>query len=167
MTQVVCEIDGALNECLYFRPLQRRLRGRFDYMRDSEPMAKVMASEQPGPIPGQQIGYDFDQRAGFVGEPLHADENAAIRERIQGKGFRLGPEREDFADADEATWHFWLQSAVDAGVARVVDGKFPPKLNGKPKKDFLNAERQTPNDRLAVAIERQNELFAALLKKLS
>lgn len=167
MSQVVVELDGDKNECLYFRPLQRRLRGRFDYMRDSEPMAKVMASEQPGPIPGQQIGYDFDKRQAFVVDPLHGDENTAIRERIQAKGFRLGPEREEFADADEPTWHFWLQSAVDAGVARVVEGKFPAKLNGKPKKDFLNAERPTANDRLAVAIERQNQLFEALLKKLS
>ena len=57
MSTVIVEIDGPRNECLYFRPLQKRVRGKFDLMRDSEPLAKVLASETPGPVPGQRTGY--------------------------------------------------------------------------------------------------------------
>jgi hypothetical protein len=166
MSQVVVEIDGAKNEALHFRPLQRRLRGRFDYFRDSEPMAKVAGGEQPNPIPGQRIGFDTDTGTGVVVEPLHLAEHRAIRERIESKGLKLPPEREEFPAADAATWLYWLAGAVKAGLARVVDGKLPDKLPGKPRLNFITAETDTATDRLAAAIERQNELFAALLDVL-
>jgi hypothetical protein len=163
---VTIEVDGTRNECLHFRPLQRRVRGRFDYYRDSEPMAKVVGGEEPNPIPGQRIGYDTDTGTGFISEPLHEPEFRAIRERIEAKGFRLPPEREEFKDADAATWLFWLAGAVKAGLAKVVDGKVPDKITGKPRLNFITAETDGPTDRLAAAVERQNELFAALLDVL-
>ncbi len=163
---VTIEVDGSRNECLHFRPLQRRVRGRFDYYRDSEPMAKVAGGEEPNPIPGQRIGFDTDTGTGFILEPLHEPEFRAIRERIEAKGFRLPPEREEFPQADAATWLYWLAGAVKAGLAKVVDGKLPEKINGKPRLNFITAETDTATDRLAAAVERQNELFAALLDVL-
>ena len=46
-------IDDPHNHSLHFRPLQRTVRGGFDFNRLAEPMAKVEASKWPGPIPGQ------------------------------------------------------------------------------------------------------------------
>jgi hypothetical protein len=166
MSSVTIEIDGARNEALHFRPLQRRLRGRFDYMRDTEPMSKVRAGEEPGPIPGQRLGFDSATGTGFVAEPLHLPEFRAIRERIETKGFRLPPEREEFPNADEATWLFWIDGAVKAGLARVIDGKLPDKIDGKPQLNFVTGDRDTTTDRLAAAVERQNELFGSLLDVL-
>lgn len=166
MTAVVCEIDNQHNQSLYFRPIQRSVRGRFDYLRCGEPMAKVVGASEPGPIPSQRIGFDLDRGVGFVEETLHAPEHKAIRERIERRGRTLPPEREDFPDADESTWLFWLGSAVKAGIAKIVSGKLPEKLKGKPKVNFITNERRPENDRLAAAIEKQNTLFEALLAEL-
>lgn len=166
MAAVVIEIDGPRNECLQFRPLQRRVRGAFDFMRDPEPMAKVAAGQQPNPVPGQRLGFDYDKGVGFLEEPLRHDEHTVTRERIEAKGFRIPPAREEFEDADACTWTFWLQQAVEAGVARVVDGKFQ-KVNGEPRRNFLTVPTPSVTDRLAAALERQNLLFDLLIKKLS
>lgn len=173
MSTVTLEIDGPHNEAIYFRPLSRRVRGRWDYMRMGEPNSKIAAASEPNPIPSQRIGYDLDKQVGFIDEPLHASEHKAIRERIEARGQRLPAEREEFTDADAATWLFWLKSAVEAGIARVVEGKLPDKLPGKPRVNFITTDQPTATDKLTVAIdkqtavlEKQAELFAALLKKL-
>ena len=43
METIQIEIDGKHNENLHFRPLQRTIRGRFDFNRIGEPMAKLEA----------------------------------------------------------------------------------------------------------------------------
>jgi hypothetical protein len=142
-------------------------------MRCGDPMAKVAAATQPNPIPSQLIGYDFDKKIGFVEETLHRPEHRAIKEKIEAKGQRLSPEREEF-QGDAATWAFWLASAVKAGLARIVEGKIPDDLPGKPQTNFIFAERETTTtDKLTAAIERQTtvlekqaELFTALLDTL-
>lgn len=161
---VTIEVDGQKNECLSFRPLQRRIRGRLDLNRDSEPQSKLAAGEQPGPVPGQRIG--FADGTGFVEESLHDDDHTVIRERLEAKGFRIGPKREEF-EADETTWLFWIMRAVQSGVATVVSGKLPATLDAsKARKNFITHEVPTTTDRLAAALERQNELFAAVLDRL-
>ena len=123
MVSVVIEIDGQHNESLYFRPIQRTVRGRFDYMRDTEPMAKVAGGSEPNPIVGQRLGYSDGN--GYVVEMLRTPEHKAIRDALERKGFRIPPEREEFENVDEATWLYWIDTAVRAGLARVVAGKLP------------------------------------------
>jgi hypothetical protein len=148
---VLIEIDGPRNECLIFRPLGKRLRGRMDLMRDTEPQARLKSNEFPLPIPGLQIGWD--DAGAFVAEPLQAPEHAALKERITRDGFKLGPARQAFP-CDESTWCFWMQRACEAGLAKVVEGKFG-KLPGIPRKDFLNPVPQADNrDKLTQVLEK-------------
>jgi hypothetical protein len=62
---------------------------------------------------------------------------------------------------DVPTWLYWLKRAVGAGIARVVQGKLPDKIEGKVKKTFVSNERtKDPKDKL---IDR---LTAILFSKL-
>lgn len=167
MPAIVIEVDGQYNEALSFRPLQRRIRGRFDLSRDSEPQSKLAAGEQPGPIPGQRIGFDSDKGCGFVEESLHDDEHEVVRERIEAKGLKIGPRREEFAGVDANTWTYWLSRAVDSGIAKVVSGKFPKIDESRVRKTFIIRDEPTPTDRLTAALERQTDLMEQLLSKLT
>lgn len=165
-TTIEVEIDGPHNECLMFRPLQRSIRGRFDLNRVGEPMARMKSVEWPQPIPSQRLGIDADGSA-YILEPLHDDEHAAIRERIERQGMKLPPECETFDDVDLPTWLFWIKRAVDSGIAKVVAGQLPKVIDGTPKMNFIvNRPTQSTADRLAAAIERQNVLFEKLLERL-
>ncbi len=160
------EVDGPHNENLSFRPLQRMIRGRIDFGRDSEPMAHSAAAGWSA-IPGMRLGYDIDKKVGFVEESLHDDEHAPIREQIESKGLSIGPEREEHPDAHQATWLYWMAAAVTSGYARIVDGTLPTRLDeSKVRKDFLLAQQPTETDRLTVATEKQNALLEALINKL-
>lgn len=160
------EIDGSHNENLRFRPLQRSIRGRFDLNRVAEPMARLKSAELPLPIPGQRLGIDPDG-TGFIAEPLHDDAHAPIRERAAKAGMTLEPAVQEFPGIDLATWYFWLAKAVESGIAKVVKGKLPEKIDGEPKRNFLFADpKPSPVDKLTAAIERQSVLFEKLLAKL-
>jgi hypothetical protein len=168
MKSIEVEIDGQHNESLSFRPLPgRRIRGRFDMNRVAEPMARLRTAEWPQPIPGQRLGIDMDGN-GYVSEPLHAPEHAPTREKIVKKGMKLAPETEVFEGVDVASWLFWIGKAVASGIAKVVKGELPAKVEGKHRLNFIMAERpQSSQDKLTAAIERQNDLMAQLLDKLS
>lgn len=160
------EIDDN-NKALNFRPLSRRVRGTFDMLKMSEPMAKVRATEWPA-IPSQRLGID-ENGNGYLEEPLHEEEFSALRQKIERLGQRLEPPRQTFEGIDINTWSFWCKSAVDAGHARLVSGTFPKIDEESARKDFLTAEPKTKSqtERLTLAIERQNELFAKLIEKLA
>ncbi len=161
------EIDGEHNECLHFRPLQRSIRGRLDLMRIGEPMAKVKTTEFPDPIPGQRLGID-PSGTGYLSEPLHDEEYAPIKERILKKGQELEPELLEFENVDLPTWLFWIKRAVEDGIAKVVKGKLPGKIEGKVKKNFIvSRPEQTQNDKLTAAINKQTQVFEKLLAKMS
>ena len=163
---VEIEIDGSHNEALLFRPLQRSVRGRFDMMRMGEPMARVKATDWPTPIPSQRLGIDADGN-GFLCEPLHDDEYVVLKEKIESQGMRLEPAIQEFLDIDVATWQFWLKSAVDSGLAKIVRGKLPDKIDGKPRMNFITNDPEPPAvDKLTAAIEKQTAMFEKLLNKL-
>jgi len=161
------DIDGTRNECLDFRPLPgRTVRGRFDLNRVAEPLAKLRTAELPEPVPGQRIGIDAEG-VGYVAEPLYDVEHAAVRERIERRGLRLPPQRESFDGIDVVSWLYWLQRAAESGLARVVSGKLPEKIDGEPRKNFITAEPEKgPLDKLTAAIEAQTAMFARLLERL-
>ena len=143
------EVDGPRNECLVFRPLQRRLRGRFDLNRVAEPLAAMRRTQWPDVIPGKRLGVDTETREAYIAEPLHSPEHAATRERIEARGMRLPPERETFPDVDLPTWLTYMKQAVDAGVARVTTGELPAKIEGKPRRSFIIAPAEPdPRDQL-------------------
>jgi hypothetical protein len=168
MKTIEIEIDGKHNEAFHFRPLGRNIRGRFDLVRETEPLAMMKRGEYPLPIPSQRLGIDLDSGEGFIAEPLHDDENTAIRDAIEQRGFKLPPAREAFASVHAPTWLFWIRRAVESGLARIVKGSIPDDIGGDPQKSFITTRPEPKtDDRLVAAIERQNELMAALLAQLA
>lgn len=165
-TMLEIEIDGAHNESLYFRPLQRKVRGRFDMLRVSEPQAKVAASQWPMPIPSQRIGIT-SEGVGYVTEPLHDAEFSAVRDKIEAQGMKLEEARQEFDNAHQATWLFWAREAVRSGLAKVTQGKLPKTIDGTPRMDFVCDRQPTTEDRLVLALEKQNELFEKLFSQLT
>lgn len=163
---VSIEIDDADRD-LYFAPLGRRVRGRVDPARVTKKNADAarLMSEWPV-VPGQVLGYDFASGCGFISEPLHTEEHASVREHIEKKGFGLEPEKQVFQGQHAATWVYWMSRAVESGMAKVVSGAFPSKLDGEPRKRFLVAEQPSTTDKLVAVLERQAELIEALLQKL-
>jgi hypothetical protein len=169
---VEIEVDTPRNSNLHFRPLQRSIRGRFDWNRIREPQARLKSHEWPVPIPPQRLGIDADGN-GYLVEPLHDEEHAAIREQIEDKlNEKLEPARQEFPGVHIPTWLFWIKRAVESGIARIVKGELPAVIDGTPKRNFIIADRK-PNsaDKLTAAIEAQTEAFnqltAALTKVLA
>lgn len=160
------EIDGKNNQTLYFRPLQRRIRGRFDLHRVKEPNAGRLFNSWPEPIPGQRLSLNMDTGEAAIVEPLQAPENAALKAKIEAQGQSIAPAREEMT-VDVPTWAFWIKGAVEAGAARVVEGILPEVIEGKPRKRFHSNEVADPIDRLTAAIELQAELQAETLKMLA
>ncbi len=166
MQALEIQIDGPHNECLSFRPLPgQRIRGAFDFNRCAEPMARMQTQQWPVPIPGQILGVD-PSGDGYVREPLHDPEHAAIREKILKKDKRLAPAVEEFVGIDRESWIYWMARAVQSGIAKVVTGKLPEKLPEKPRRNYILAETVSRNDKLADAIDRQTAVFEKLLAKL-
>lgn len=159
------EVAGDQNEQLFFAPLQRRIRGRFDLNAVPEPLARMKTREYPQPIPGQRIGLDLGTGEGYVAEPLHEPVNKAIRERVERKA-RIAPERETFAAVHVPTWLFWLKRACESGIARVVKGKLPETIDGEPQKHFITRPPVNHNDRLAEMIECNTKVMMELLRAI-
>jgi len=164
------EIDGPANESLRFRPLAREVRGRHEWSRCPSPDAHRLGLRDyaGAAIPGQLLGIDLEAGKGYLKDPLHEPEHAALAERIVKKGMRLPPAREEFA-AHGPTWIFWIAQAVRAGLARIVKGKLPEALDETDvRKDFLFAPpKPSERDRLADAINRMAESQAAQTEALT
>lgn len=163
------EIDGPRNERLYFRPLQRNIRGTFDMNKVPEPMARIAATEWPTPIPSQRLGIDPDGN-GYLREPLHNPEHAALREKITRQGQSLEPAVQEFANIDLPSWLFWLKRAVDSGLAKLISGKLPLKIEGTPRTNYVTGDHATFGDDLQSTMRAQTAAFdrlAAAIEKLA
>jgi hypothetical protein len=152
-TTIAVEFDARQNSNLYFAPLQRTIRGRFDANRIAENSGQSR-SRWPEPIPGKRIEYDFASGEGFIVEPLHEERYAAIRERIEALGMSLPKEREAFV-CDAATFDYWMAELLATGDAKLLSGTMPASVPGKPRTRFHSAEQRDPIDKLTAAIESQ------------
>jgi hypothetical protein len=174
------EIDGPQNEHVVFRPLQRRIRGRFDLLRVNEPQAKLRLNEFPKPIPGQRIAIDLTTKEGWIREPLRDPENAELAAKLtrsaDGRSLReLPPAREVFADIDVSSWAYYMACEVAAGNAKLVRGALPDHKTLKPRKNWYtqrpDADRE---DSIAIALrqlaksrETDSQIQAKLLEVLT
>lgn len=160
------EVDGPHNEKMYFQPISRAIRGRFDFNRLNEPMARIRASAWPVPIPSQRLGIDPDGN-GYIIEPLHDEEYAPIKEQIEKKlEMRLEPAITEFENVDLPTWLFWLNAIYETGMVKVTKGKLPAKVEGKPRLDFIVNREQSTEDKLTEALHAQTEAFNKLTDAL-
>jgi len=156
------EIDAPHNDQMYFRPLHRSGRGRYDVNRVTEPMARLKATEVPAPIPSQRIGIDTGGN-GFIKEPLHEPAHKATREKLEKRGMKLAPAVERFENIDVPSWLFWLVQAVKSGIAKVVAGTLPETIDGKPQFNFITGDPPpSPADNLTAALNRQAAAFEGL-----
>src|SRR5688572_2631884 len=113
---LVLEFGDDLCRNIYFAPLDRRFRGRFDAQqlarRDRD--AGQLLNEWPEPIAGQQLAIDPETGAAEVVEPLH--DFPAVAARIKARGFMLAPQRERVT-CDLPTLLYYAAAAVKAGQA--------------------------------------------------
>lgn len=167
------EIGAGRRNCNFtFMPLGKRIRGRFDVTRaiQTDGEAARLLKSWPEPIPGQVIGIDVESGLGYLREPLHDPEFAAIREKIEKTGQKLEPERQTFPNRHLPTWLHWLKRAVECGAAKLVRGTLPETIDGEPEYTTPFARsmqtRKDPTTRLAEAMERQGDLLAKVLAEL-
>ena len=160
---IAIEIENDRNRSVFFAPLDRVLRGTFDTSKCSDPTAKLSSTTWPQPIPGVRLGLDPKTGDGFIYDSLYSDEHKPTRELIEKRGQRLGPEREEFSGVHVASWLQRMQAAVSNGSARLVEGKFPDKLPGKPIESFLTLDKPSRQDRTDDVLDK----LATVLDKLA
>lgn len=160
------EFDSPSNACYRFTPIRQVIRGRFDLHRVKEPQAGKLLSHWPEAIPSQILEFDFESGEGAIVEPLWEDRFRALREKIEAKGQKLPDARQVFK-LDAATFAYWVRGLVETGDAKIVSGKLPGNVAGKPRLRFHSGEQTDPLDRLATAIEKQAEGQAEMLKVLA
>jgi hypothetical protein len=176
---VEIEIDGEQNENCVFRPLRKRLRGRFDLRRVAEPQAGLKAKQHPQPIPGQRLRLNIDTKRLEIIESLRLPESTAIRERYErgphGELMCRLPEHETIDNVDVPTILYWMQAEVNNKTARLVGaGRFPANMPGKVQRSFYSPEREKRDDAMASgmkamadAVTANTRVMEALLAKLT
>jgi hypothetical protein len=160
MTSEVLEIEvgNDSNDNLLFAPIQRRVRGRFDYLRVNEQKARALVDNFPQGIPGQRLRLNVNAKEGELIEPLREEAHAVTGERVRALHGALPP-HEKFKDAHVPTWLYWMKRAVESGNAKLVHGKFPAVIPGQPQLNFLfNAGQAEASDTKA-ALEAQTAAF--------
>ncbi len=170
---VEIEVHSANGNQLFFSPIGKALRGHVEFSRYKSKCSSSAGDYWKDPIPGMVIGIDASG-AKYVREPLHDKDQFANRQRIAKRGFELPPEREAYESESLLTWLYHMRRAVDAGLARVLNGELPVieeldppttrKLAdpGKPRKNFMFAEpEESSNDRLAKVFQGMTESLAA------
>jgi hypothetical protein len=142
------EVDTRHNRNLYFVPIDRVVRGRFDWRRVADRNgAELREKWGEEPVPGQRIVLDAERREGAIVEPLYT--RPELKKRIEAREQVLPPERQSYSNVDVAEWLYWLRAAVAAGDAAVVQGKLPEALDYRPKRF---GERRSPQQRLTEAL---------------
>lgn len=161
----IAEIEIATKECrnLYFAPIQRRIRGRFDFRDVAEKESGKFVKDWPA-IPGQRLHLNFDTGEAAIVEPLRDAENESLRMRLETSFARRTPiAREEFKGIDTATWAYWMRRAIDAGHAKLVAGKLPEGEIPGAKREWSD-KKPDPIQSLAEAIKEQSSMIAQLLQ---
>lgn len=176
MRTIEIEIDGKNNNNVMFLPLQRVIRGRFDMDRLADRGGEgfgSMESKLGGRvIPGQRLGIDLDRCEGYVHEPLRDPDHWRLREAIEKKlNMRLEDPLVKSENVHVPTWLYWMKRLVDGGMAKVVKGVLPEKIDGEPKRQFFFRGKPDRADgkrveELEALVARQGEQIDKLLAVL-
>jgi len=154
------------NRELYFPPLNRRIRGRYDFSKIPGPGAAEVASEYPFGLPGMILELSPDGSDAYLREPLYDPQHAATREKIE-KRWKLEPEVQEFENIDLCTWVRHIKMAIKAGLCRIIKGELP-KVKGKPILSLvLPNPPQSDLAELKDAIREQTAVMTQLLERLT
>lgn len=155
------------NRNAFFPPIGKAVRSTFDVSKIPDTHGSNIALNWPIPIAGQTLRLDVKERIGHLHECLRDPEHQAEKDLVTKRGYDL-PGDETYANVHVATWLFHMKRLVDAGEATVTEGTMPDKI-GRPLDCFITTEKSPTEksmDRLAMAIDRQSEVFEAVLEKL-
>jgi len=151
--KLVIEAASERGANLYFPPLMKTIRGRFDAQRMAarNPDAAKLLNQWPKPVPGQRIELDTASGVGRIVEPVRLDEFRDVRELFDKRAIAV-PEDETHEHVHVPSWLHCMKDAVDAGLAEVVEGKFPAKIDGKRLKSFITPDEPDENETLRASL---------------
>jgi len=170
---VEVEVCAPSHRKLFFRPIGRSVRGRVAFSAESQ---HASHKRWPEPVPGIVLGVNLATGETYLRDPIFDPEQHNLRQTISERGYRLPPEREEFSGETPATWVFWLQRAVEAGLARVIKGELPDvdSLEGEPRRHFITAPPRRPDasmadalKAMAGAIQENTRVLSALAERLT
>jgi len=142
------EVDVARNRNLYFTPLDRTVRGRFDWRRIADKHGPELRDQWgEDPLPGQTISLDLAKGEGAILEPLYGRPD--VMKRVETRGDTLPPERQTFSEIDPQEWLYWLKAAINTGKARLLRGEMPKAVDYRPRRF---GEVKSTTDRLTEAL---------------
>ncbi len=159
--KLVIEADTPSDGNVFFPPAQERVRGRFDATRrvGRNPDAAALLGQWTKPVPGQRIAIDTTAGEGSIIEPLRTDEeNASIVELFNKRSIKV-PESQSFSGIHVPSWLAHMKALVQSGLARVVEGKVPDKIDGKPKKSFVTNDEPDPEEQLRATVAENSEVM--------
>jgi hypothetical protein len=142
------EIDVKRNRNLYFAPLDRAVRSRFDWRRVADKHgAELRDLWGEEPIPGQRLTLDITRAEGAIVEPLQ--DRSEYKKRIEARDQTLPPARQTFPNVQVNEWLYWLKAAVHAGDAHLLRGVLPESVDYTPKRF---GDSPSANERLTEAL---------------
>ena len=129
---VTVEVAGPHNECHNFKPTDETLVGRVNAIELRYRSMNGRFNSLPDVIPGVRIHIDYDAKSASIEDPVCNDEN--MQAQVRGfRSIRRNTKHDLRGENDLATWHHWTKRLVGDGYGRIIDGRFPEKVIGKPR----------------------------------
>lgn len=134
------------NRKVKFLPLGMYLRGRIQANRAANPAIREHYGELLADVPGQILCLDTEAGKGWIEEPLIEDPQfRELKGKIEARKFLIEPHgKTTLFAADVPTWLYWMHRLIENKSARLVEGTFPQKLPGTPRKNFLASTLEEP-----------------------
>ena len=158
--QLTLEVDSPKDLNLYFPVIGKRIRGRFDAQRrvTRNPDAARLLGEWPRPVPGQRLKLDTNTSTLTVEEPLHDAGNEDIVALFKKRGIEI-PKTERHENVHVPSCLHIMKRAIDANMARVVEGKLPDKIEGAMLKSFITSNQPDETETLRQTVAENSALM--------
>ena len=158
MIVVECGNDKSHN--VHFPPVVKNVRGRFNaqMIAARNPDASRLLRQFPDPVPGGRIYLDEKTGEGSILEPLRLDEFKDLRSLFEKRGIKV-PEDQHFQNVSVTDWLYCLKDLVDAGLATVLEGKIPSKIEGKRSKSFIVADAPDEMETLRATVAENSRVM--------
>ncbi len=120
-------LDIPPNRDGFFPPIEDTVRGEFKFERVAN--SQKHSAKLPAFVPGQIIRVDIAESAGYIIEPLHHPEHAAVARHIRTVlNMSLPPKERMFPGIQVDMWLWHMRQFVEVGKARIVEGSFPKEI---------------------------------------